>query len=524
MARAIHSNSIRAGLDEISRHYKLGNKLPNILEKTKNKRDLEPELMIQLGQYCAVDTELCRLIFDKMRVGYPENEFDLIDLSVRMFCEPVLLVDTVRAQAALDAELKERDRLITKAEVDLKILRSSDAFAEALQAADPTLIVPTKYSEKQKKMVWAFSKGDLDFMELEDDANPRVRALVKGRLAAKSTIGETRAIRFLEAGRDGQKLPVLLNYCAAHTTRWGGGNKMNLQNLRRDGELRKSILAPPGYLIIACDSSQIEARVLAWLADHHEMLKAFSDWDAGVGPDVYKTMAAVIYNKPVDTITKDERFVGKVVVLAAGYGMGADKYEYTLAAGTMGTAMVVTNDKCRHIINAFRTKNNPYPKLWNDMEMLLIRMLMRREAEYKILKITKDSRILLPNGLYLNYPGLEADYNQVSERYSDFKYYTLKEQQLKRVGVEVKGKKIYGGLLTENVIQALARIIVANQMLEISKELKVVTMTHDEVVCVVKESEVEQATQFMLTEMRKTKDWYADIPLNAEAESGIRYG
>jgi DNA polymerase family A len=524
MARAIHSNSILANLDAVCTFYGVGNKLPDVLDRTKGIRELPEDLMISLGQYCAVDTELCRLIFDKMRVGFPEAEFDQIDLTLRMFNEPVLNVDLPRAQKALDEEILERGRLIAESGLTLKELGQNEMLAQALRTADPNIVVPTKWSAKQKKTVYAFAKGDLDFMELAEDHNPAVRALVKGRIAAKSTIGETRAIRFLKAGENGAKLPVMLKYCGAHTTRWSAGNKMNMQNLKRGGELRKCVLAPPGFQIVACDSSQIEARVLAWLADHYVMLQAFRDWDEGTGPDVYKIMASVIYNKPIDQITKEERFVGKVVVLAAGYGMGADKYEYTLAAGSMGPPVIVPNDKCWEIIKAFRLKNAPYPTLWNKMEMMLVRMVSRSPTSLKMLEITKDHSILLPNGLYLNYPGLTADFDPNEERYSNFKYYTLDQQKILKVGGEVKGKKIYGGLLTENVVQALARIIVADQMLAISKELKVVTMTHDEVVCIVPDRDVLDAEQFMLTEMRKTPSWAPDLPLNAEAEHGVCYG
>lgn len=523
MARAIHSNSIRAGLDAVCTFYGVGNKLPDTLQRTKGIRDLSPELMTALGQYCAVDTELCRAIFEKMRVGFPENEFDLIDLTTRMFCEPVLYVDVPRAERALQEELDEKSQTIAASGLSTKILGSGDAFAEALKEADPTLTIPTKWSAKQKKEVYAFAKGDLDFIALKEHPNKQIRALVAARLAAKSTIGETRAIRFIEIGKNGEKLPVLLNYCAAHTKRWGGGNKMNMQNLKRKGELRKCILAPPGYWVVACDSSQIEARVLAWLAGHTVMLQQFKDWDDGLGPDVYKVMASIIYNKPIEEITGDERFVGKVVVLAAGYGMGADKYEYTLAAGTMGKPMFVPNEQCRTIINTFRKVNSPYPMLWEQMNSLLVRMLLKSETEFKVLKTTKNNSILLPNGLYLDYPGLEASFDHINERYFDFRYYTLEEQEEKRRGEIVNGHKIYGGLLTENVVQALARIIVADQMLEIAKRYRVVTMTHDEVVCIVPENEVPEAEQFMLKIMRTTPAWCSDLPLNAECESGERY-
>jgi len=521
MARAIHSNSIRAGLDAVCTYYGVGNKLPDVLQRTKGIRDLSPDLMQALGQYCALDTELCRMIFDKMRSRIHEVEFDLIDLTIRMFCNPVLEVDLVRAQKALQDELDEKREKIKASGVAGSVLASSGAFASALRSAEPTLQIPQKWSTKQKKEVYAFAKGDLDFIALREHPNPRVRALVEGRLAAKSTIGETRAIRFLQAGENGANLPVLLNYCGAHTTRWSGGNKMNMQNLKRGGELRKSILAPKGHMIVSCDSSQIEARVLAWLAEHNLMLQQFKEWDDGIGPDVYKLMASTIYNKPVAEITKEERFVGKVVVLAAGYGMGASKYEYTLAAGLMGPSMIVPHEECQKIIDAFRLTNAPYQRLWSDMDGLLVRLVENAPKKYKCLQVTGNNSILLPNGLFLNYPGLTSDKEPSSEIHRNFKYFSLEEQQ----NPEAKGRKIYGGLLTENVVQALARIIVADQMLAISKELRVVTMTHDEVVCViVQENEVNYAEKFMIDAMRKAPSWCIDLPLNAEVESGERYG
>jgi DNA polymerase len=530
MARAIHSNSIGASLSAVSRYYGVGNKLPDILNSTKGVRDLPPNTLTKLGTYCAVDTELCRKIFDIMRVNFPEREFDLIDLTLRMFCEPKVILDLPLVLEALDEEVTSRQKKMDAAGVDITTLRSDQQLAEALtQAGLPAEEVPRKWSVKQEKEVWAFAKGDLEFTALREHPNQAVRALVDGRLAAKTSYGESRALRFLEAGKDGKPWPILLNYCGAHTTRWTGGDRMNPQNLKRGGKLRKAVMAPPGYVIIACDSSQIEARVVSWLADHHKMLHAFKTWDDGTGPDVYKLMASKIYGKPLETITKEERFVGKVVVLGAGYGMGADKYEYTLAAGLMGPPMVVPNNECRQIIGLYRSDNPEYPKLWQLMDHCLFYMTNKKKHSYKVLEMTDDFRILLPNGLYLNYPGLEGDYNPNTEVISNYRYYTLEEQE-KRQRLkgderdEIKGSKIYGGLLTENVTQALARLIVADQMLTISKELPVVTMTHDEVVCIVKEAEAEQAAQFMLTEMRKPPSWCMDLPLNAEVEYGVRYG
>ena len=93
-----------------------------------------------------------------------------------------------------------------------------------------------------------------------------------------------------------------MRYYAAHTGRWGGDDKINLQNLPSRGKngkkLKKSIVAPKGYTIIDADSSQIEARVLAWLASQEDLVESFS-----AGEDVYVKMASKIYNKPEEEIT-----------------------------------------------------------------------------------------------------------------------------------------------------------------------------------------------------------------------------
>ena len=91
----------------------------------------------------------------------------------------------------------------------------------------------------------------------------------------------------------------------------------NLQNLKRGGELRRSILAPKGHVVVVADSAQIEARVLAWLSQQMDIVNAFA-----TKQDVYKLMASAIYGVPVEDITKDQRFIGKICVLGLGYGMG----------------------------------------------------------------------------------------------------------------------------------------------------------------------------------------------------------
>ena len=320
MARAVHSNSIRANLDAVASFYGVGNKIPDVLDKTKGIVDLPYSVLTALGLYCATDVELCYDIFKRMRPEFSDAEMDLIDLTIRMFCDPVLLIDIPRAELALKKELDDRAALIAKTGVAEKELRSANKFASHL--IELGVQPPTKISMRTGKQAFAFAKGDLDFQDLLTNPDDKVKDLVAARIAAKSTIDETRAIRFIQAGSFGRALPVGYSYFGAHTSRWSGNNKMNMQNLPRGGELRKAILAPPGMMIVSCDSAQIEARVLAWLAGHDKLLELFRS-----GEDVYKHQAAAIYGIPVEQVTPEQRFLGKVCVLGLGYGMGHDKFE-----------------------------------------------------------------------------------------------------------------------------------------------------------------------------------------------------
>jgi DNA polymerase len=170
------------------------------------------------------------------------------------------------------------------------------------------------------RQTYAFSKTDEEFKALLEHPDTQVQALVAARLGVKSTIEETRTERFIGIALRGP-MPVPLRYYAAHTGRWGGDDKLNLQNLPRTSPLKKAILAPYGYVIIDSDSSQIEARTLAWLAGQDDLVEAFDR-----GEDVYRIMASAIYLKAIEDVTKDERFVGKTTILGAGYGMGAAKF------------------------------------------------------------------------------------------------------------------------------------------------------------------------------------------------------
>lgn len=567
MARGLHSNDIGAGLDEVAQYYGVGNKIPNVLERTKGILKLDKPLYTATAEYCGEDVNLCLSVFERMLVDYPATEIELIDLTIRMFCDPVLLVDIPRVQKEYDREVAERKELILGA-VDLskytekellkgkgkelpedekqmlmakRVIGSNERFADLLRelhVEPPVKISPAwikKPKEERKdedKWAYAFAKDDEAFNTLPEkieewtpDLNPnskkdvpkiiarqeRIQQLVDARIATKSTTNITRAARFLKAGENGKPLPVGYAYYRAHTGRHGGNNKMNMQNLKRGGELRQAILAPKGMVIVVGDSGQIECRVNGWLWGQDDLINAFRDADNGIGKDAYCNFASVIYGREITKDDKEERFVGKVCVLGLGYSMGAPKLQMTFAKGALGGPKIYFElDRCKEIVNTYRNKNYKIVNGWKICTQIIEDMAAGRTGSYKCISWEKE-RIWLPNGMCLKYPDLRCEKN--SDTGWDEWSYQSKEIR----------KKIYGGLLCENIVQALARIIVMEQMLEINKKRRAVMTTHDEVASLARVRGADKAFAETVKIMRTPLPWCMDLPLNSEGGYAYNY-
>lgn len=391
-----------------------------------------------------------------------------------------------------------------------KKLSSSEQFADLLRAEG--IEPPTKISKTTGKVAYAFAKSDIEFTQLLDHPSQRVRDLVDARLAVKSTINETRAGRFLTAGANGMPLPVYLKFYGAHTGRWSAGNSMNLQNLPRGGELRLSILAPAGYNVVVADSGQIECRVLAWLAGQDDLLHDIRQYDLGLDRDPYCKFADTVYGREITKKDKTERFVGKVAVLGLGYSMGAPKFQFTLASGAMGEKVMLDTGLCQQIVNQYRRRNHRIVALWRMAESILLDMSIGRSGTYKCLSWEKE-KLWLPNGLCLKYPELKGVYDESRDKVGEWSYL--------RKGIRTK---IYGGLLVENIVQALARIIIADQLLAVaSAGWRVVTTTHDEIVVLAKTKQAQKCYDQMYKIMITPPAWCADIPLAAEGGYAANY-
>ena len=328
MARALHGVEASASLKAVAERYGVGVKGTEVVRAMGKRRlDFTDEELSTYGDYCINDVNLTFKLFTKMVKKFPKKELKLIDATLRMFTDPILVLDAGRLHAHLAAVKERKEMLLTEAGIgDKKDLMSNGKFALMLNMLGVT--PPSKISPTTGKETYAFAKNDEAFKALLEHDDDRVQSLVAARLGTKSTLEETRTQRFIDIASRGA-LPVPVRYYAAHTGRWGGDDKINLQNLPSRGpnakSLKKAILAPEGHTIIEADSAQIEARVLAWLAGQEDLVSAFTNRE-----DVYKKMASTIYGVPVDEVTKDQRFVGKTTILGAGYGMGAVKFQAQL--------------------------------------------------------------------------------------------------------------------------------------------------------------------------------------------------
>jgi len=498
MARATDGLEAGNSLAKLATRYNLGVKGTEVVDAMGRRRtDFRPEWLAKYGEYCKNDVKLTYDLFHVLVQRFSRSELELISLTIKMFSEPVLQLDTPLLEQHLMQVQARKEKLLAQCVANKETLMSNPKLAELLikMGVEP----PMKESPANGKLTYAFAKNDEEFKALSDHPDERVQAIIAARLGTKSTLEETRTQRFINISLRG-KMPVPLRYYAAHTGRWGGDDKLNLQNLPRKSLLKDSIIAPKGYVLIDADSSQIEARIVAWLSGQHDLVDAFERKE-----DVYKIMASAIYGKEEKEIDAGERFVGKTTILGAGYGMGHTKFGIQLK--TFGVE--IADEEASRIISVYRQTYPHIPRLWKEANSALEALRTQRTTavghQPQALSVT-ESGFLLPSGLYLNYKDLQED--------EDGYTYASRRGRI----------KIYGGKVVENVCQALARCVIGEQMLKISRKYKVALTVHDAVMAVVKEEEKDEALAYIEECMNYRPSWALTLPLACEIGVGKSYG
>jgi DNA polymerase len=516
MARAIHGVDAGGSLAALVSRYELGAKGTEVVNALgKRLEDFTPEELARYGEYCKNDVELTFALFNILSRSFPDSELDLIDMTIRMFTCPTLHVDDALLVERLEEVRNEKRGLLGGLMQELscedeegvrKKLSSNPQFAAILERRGVS--VPMKVSPATGKETYALAKNDEGFMLLQEDEDPIVQQLCAVRLGTKSTLEESRIERFIGIGaRNKGKLPIPLKYYGAHTGRWSGMDSVNFQNLpsrdKKKKSLKNSIMAPPGHVVIDCDSSQIEARVLAWWAGQDDVVQAFARKE-----DIYCQDASKVYGR---IITKDdpiERFVGKTMRLGLGYGTGAKKLQHTLKTTPPGTNPSL--EECEGWVKTWRSANYSITALWRECDQALNYMMSGGTKPIKlglhgIVTVSADG-VRLPNGLHIRYKNLRRDGERV--------IYDSRKGPV----------SIWGGAMVENIVQALARIIVGQQMLWINRHHRVVLTVHDAAMCVVPKEDLTNALEYITLCMSTTPTWAQGLPIACEAKQGTSYG
>ena len=518
MARPYHQMTVGGSLKALAGYYGLGAKGTEVENNIgKRRKDFTEAEMNAYADYCIQDVELTYNLFKKLVKGFPTSELMVIDQTLRMYTEPSIKLDYDVLESHLLNEKIRKEKLLTQlggGEEAKKIIMSNPKFATLLTKLGAT--PPMKISAKTGKAAYAFAKTDAGLKKLLSHPKRAVRMVTETRLGIKSTIEQTRTEAFMGISKRGL-LPIMLNYYGAHTGRFSGGDKVNLQNLPRGGQLRRAITAPEGKVLVACDSSQIEARVVAYLAGQTDLVNAFRK-----GDDVYSLFATDVYSRQISKADKVERHVGKTAILGLGYGMGAAKFLDTMVSGFIPVDM--DDNEAARIVSLYRNKNSNIVNLWRTCGTALAGLQAKNQGDICSLISYDNGRIRLPNGLHMQYPLLRHKGNNYEYVNNARSFRSLAAAKLQNAAVEVPWTKIYGGKVVENITQAVARIVVSEQMVAIGRRYNVAFQVHDEVVCVVDEDEAETCRDYLVGVMSTPPVWAHDLPVACEADIGANYG
>ena len=516
MARAIHSHELRSlSLKALAEHYNVGAKGEEVLlARGKHRADFTPQEIHEYGNYCVNDCQLETFLFHAMLPRFPKSELKLIDLTIRLFTEPLMHIAAPVLEEYVKDIRVEKSTLLLQAGIQLTDVMSNEKFADALRrlGVEP----PMKVSPTTGKLTYAFAKTDTAMEELAEHPDDAVQTLIAARLKNKTTINETRAVRMIGMSQRGPACVYLKYYGASGTGRMSGGDKMNWQNFGRGGKLRQAVIAPPGHLLVVGDSSTIEARVLDYIACQEDAVEVYRKADRKEGPDAYCTLAEAIYNyKVTKADNPDERQMGKIAKLGLGYGMGAPKFQSAVRVQTKGE-VIIEDAMAARVVTVYREKHPHVMALHKRAGQALALISKGKEGvaidPRGIVRTCKEG-ILLPNGMKIYYPDLKFVADGSKYGGGEWTFWNGKKRE-----------HIYGGKVVENIVQALARIIVMDQTLLVAERVPVVMSVHDEVVGCVAERYAVKAERFVLSRLRVPPAWALDLPLNSEGGCAVSYG
>lgn len=498
-------------LDSLAHHYGLE---PKGHLNTDGKRVLTPAEESQLIEYGLHDVELLVQIYKELEKDFPKSQYGPMDWTIRTFIQPSLVLDVPLLQQCAVKEKARRDAFFTRPGWEKERFSSNKKFPELLK--EHGYEVPTKISPRTGKEIPALALGDPQFLDMLEGDDEKLGEICEARVAAKSTLLETRSGKMAKVGATG-KWPFDVWFSGAKQThRYAGGNAGggNPQQLKNGSDLRKAVTVPKGMKLICADFSKAEPTIVAMLAGQKNLIKAFANRE-----DVYSQFAAEIYQKPINKKDNpDEYKFGKEGIIAPSYNMGWEKFQKRVRVRLKKN---ISEAEARQTIDLYRSKYWFVPKYWDYLHSCLPLMADGGFGELKGCSAVKfdGSNIVLPSGLVIRYPNLRQQ--MVKQKGGGERLQWVYDAYRKAKQKEIC--TIYGGKLLENIVQALVGEMCKEAIERIKIKHWVAGQNHDEALVPVDESLAEEARQFIQAEMEKTPTWFPGLVLNAEVNIGANW-
>jgi DNA polymerase len=508
MARPLLGTVTDLGLEFLMQKFGFGEKEVSILDMQGILKPTDKQFNL-IVRRAMDDVYYTKEIYDKLAPAMPEKELDVIDITIRMFTDPKIIIDPQELKNIINEEQQKITDHLVQVGATITDIRSDAIFRQLLiDAGLAEKFIPTKPSPTNpERNILAFAKTDSSFLRLQEHENEKVRNLVKTRLAVKSNQLITRANRLLSVLDNQNRLSIPLKYCGAHTFRWSGMDKINPQNFGRNSPIRPCISADQDHYIDVKDLSQIEARLVAFLAGETSLLEAFADETR----DPYAEFASDLFEQKITKKTHPvERFIGKTCILGLGYQMGWIRLRNQVKAMSLvelKEELVLAPPVAQRFVYFYRNKYKNITGsngLWKKMKFAL-QMMYIGEYEIGPLKFkSKPAKVLMPNDLPIYYPDLYGYGDPYGEVMNNFTY-SSKKYRGKRIG-------IYEGKLLENIA-----------MVRINKRFPVILQVHDEVISLIPRTDANENSAWITEQMLVSPFWAKDLPLAVEGGYSERY-
>lgn len=523
MFRLLLGNHLSVSLEAVRKHFGMSEKTtPYGLFKDKRWEEMTPQVRQMVAEGAIDEVEsIWKLFGIAMQIGFPAAELEVVDSIVRMFTDPVLQLDTAMLANLWESESRRKIEGNALLGVEGGELRSTELFCGLLTEMG----IDIEYKDGKNGPIPAIAKND-PFMRdfLREHENERVRALAEARLAEKSTLLQTRAETLGWVASRGPA-PVYLHYAGASTLRPSGGGGTNFLNFKRGSPIRRAIMAPAGYYLAPVDSSQLECRILHYLAGGPDdpVIQKFRN-----NEDPYVDLASHFYQEQIYKPKSDDprraemeakRGMGKQGRLMCGFGASGKQFKATAASGQYGPRVDMTLDEADAFVELYRKTNLPVCQrgvgYWAQCERMIARLAGGDPIDYGPLHI-ENHRIYIQGRPMI---------------YDTMQYYTPQpDDENPKSGWRVKKRDgwrfIWGSKLTQNICEGVETIILAEAMIRIKKKYGIRTLNwpYDELLLLIpKNGREEEMLQLCLAEMTVEPTWLPGIPLAADGALGDRY-